>query len=562
MVTLGWPTLLTLSLWAAEPPFSSPPTGAADAGAAAPAPSHSTTHLDDEDTPSPPKLPFSVTIAGNGVLTNEVYLAVLDVPADAKPDSVTADLIQSQLTSFLNRAGYTLARVVVVPAGNTLDISIDEGRLEKVVFRGRLTFQMVRLRLALDVPRDTFNQPYLERQLAELSKSLNIDLPKWELVRSQTVRHEGPQLTDLSVLGTISGQQLVRPQEQYELHLFFTEREWSTGPGLDVRSSYFDGFELGVNYQGRSALLHDDRWRAGLMAGLGLRQDIEANRLYVFPSRVFGELQWFLPALDASNTFRPYLSFTGQGNARQRRDLNLENYFSTTNEISFNLALPLAEWLAFSVTYGVQHFLVFGARAPEGTQPFIDVDSSARLRTFVQAHFEGTFETGNGRWDRRHAASLDARLYANLRRPEQPTYLEVRGLYQKVFALGWHDVWLKGRGTWLTGDVLFPFEEPLGDNLRGVFGDIFVRSAVGLKGEFRFSLTRDLYKIGVFLDTAAYGELNRSTGAQHLRFGTALGPSFHALIEGMFQLDLALSFGLISTGRFNTGVNALLVKVF
>jgi hypothetical protein len=30
----------------------------------------------------------------------------------------------------------------------------------------------------------------------------------------------------------------------------------------------------------------------------------------------------------------------------------------------------------------------------------------------------------------------------------------------------------------------------------------------------------------------------------------------------MFQMDLALSFGIISTGRFNTGVNAVLVKIF
>lgn len=517
---------------------------------------------EDDEQPRAHTVPFPLTITGNSVLTSDVYLAVLDLPPDASADANTAGLIERQLTEFLKRAGYVLAVVVAVPAGHTMYVTIDEGRLEKVVFRGRLTFPMVRLRLALDLPRDTFNKPSIERQLAQLSKTLDIEMPSWVLIRSQTVRHLGPQLTDLSMLGTISGVQLVRPQLPYELHLFFTEQDWSTGPGLDVRSSYFDGFELGVNYQGRSALWSDDRWRAGLMAGLGLRNDIEANRLYVFPSRVFAEVQWLTPALDAAGTFRPFLLFTGQGNARQRRDLNLENYFSTTNEVSFNLSLPLWEWLGFFVSYGVQHFLVFEARAPEGSAPTLEIDANARLRTFIQARFEATFETGNGRWDRRHAASLDARLYANLRRPDQPIFFEMRGLYQKVFTLGWHDAWFKARGTWLTGDVLFPFEEPLGDHLRGVFGDIFVRSAAGVKGEFRFSLTRDLYKVGVFLDTAAYGELNRENGNQRIRFGAAFGPSFHALIEGMFQMDLALSFGLISTGRFNTGVNAFLVKVF
>ena len=548
--------MLTLALLAADPSVDDKERpGDAGAGSLVSLP-------EEDDLPAHHTLPFELTITGNIVLTTDVYLAVLDLPADAKPDATTAGVIERQLTDFLKRAGYVLGVVVAVPVGHAMYVTIDEGRLEKIVFRGRLTFPMVRLRLALDLPRDTFNQPSIERQLAELSKSLHIELPRWELIRSQTVRHLGPQLTDLSILGTISGDQLVRPQKAFELHLFFTEQDWSTGPGLDVRSSYFDGFELGVNYQGRSALWNGDRWRAGLMAGLGLRNDIEANRLYVFPSRLFAEVEWFTPALDAAGLLRPFLLFTGQGNARQRRDLNLENYFSTTNEVSFNLSLPLQEWLALYVSFGVQHFVVFGARSPPETVPTIDVDLNPRLRTFVQSRFEATFETGNGRWDRRHSASLDARFYANFARPDQPTYLEVRGLYQKVMPVGWHDVWIKGRGTWLAGDVLFPFEEPLGDHLRGVFGDIFVRTAAGLKGEFRFSLTRDLYKVGVFLDTAAYGELNRLNGTQRIRYGAAFGPSFHALIEGMFQMDLALSFGIISTGRFNTGVHAVLVKIF
>ncbi len=508
------------------------------------------------------KFPFEINISNTGVLTTGVYLAVLELPQNARADLKTAESIERQLTGFLKRSGYILAAVVAVPVGDALHVTIDEGQLEKIVFRGRLTFPMVRLRLALDLPREVFNRSSIDRQLDELSKSLNIERPHWELIRSQTVRHLGPQLTDLSMLGTISGNQLVRPQQPYELHLFFTERDWSAGPGIDVRTSYFDGFELGLNYQGRSALWTDDRWRAAVMAGLGLRNDLLTNALYVFPSRVYGEVQWFTPALDAGGTFRPFVLLTGQGNARQRRDLNLENYYSTTSEVSLNLALPLTEWLSLSVAFGLQHFLVFSPMAAVGTTIPITIDTIGRFRTFLGSRLEATFETGNGRWDRRHFVSLDTRLYANLRQPEQPMFLETRAMYQKVFAIGWHDVWLKGRGTWLTGDVLFPFEEPLGENLRGVFGDVFVRTAAGAKGEFRFSLTRDLYKVGAFLDVVAYGELNRDTGKQRIRFGTAFGPSFHALIEGMFQMELDLSFGVLSTGRSTIGLNAYLIKIF
>jgi hypothetical protein len=85
---------------------------------------------------------------------------------------------------------------------------------------------------------------------------------------------------------------------------------------------------------------------------------------------------------------------------------------------------------------------------------------------------------------------------------------------------------------------------------------------VGGRAEFRFSLTRDLYKLGFFVDTAGYGAIDRATGAETPRFGVAFGPGFHALVVGMFQLDMNVSFAVLTTGRFNTGVFASLIKAY
>ena len=265
--------------------------------------------------------PFPIALSGNEVLADEVYLALIDVPDYADPDEDTAQTVHDALEDFLHNAGYELAAVRVTPKGLGLAIEIDEGRLEKVVFRGRFTFQMVRLKLALDLPRDIFNKPQLQRELSRLAAQLNIDTPGWELVPSRTVRHQGPQVETLGPFNSFRGASLLHAQEKYELHVFFKEREWSTGPGLDIRMSYFDGLELGVNYQGRSLVFDDDRWRAGLMGGLGLRQDIPANALYVYPSRVAAELQWFTPGLDEGKKVRPFVWLKGEGTARQRKDL-------------------------------------------------------------------------------------------------------------------------------------------------------------------------------------------------------------------------------------------------
>lgn len=516
-------------------------------------------------------LPLS--IEGNEVLPDEVYYAVAQLPDDAKGTPQTAALVRGRVETFLHEAGYGLATVRTRLGDDGLHLIIDEGKLEKVVFVGRLTFQMVRLKVAFNLPRDVFNGPQIDRELRELAHQFHMDTPAWELVPSQTVRHDGPQLSDELVgqINELAGAPLLHDQEAYELHVVFAEREWSTGAGLDLRITYFDGLELGVNYQGKGLLLKDDRWRVALMGGAGLRQDIPTNSFYAYPSRLFAEAIWYAPTIDPKHLIRPFVWLKGEGLARQRKDLGLENYDSTNNELSVNLAIAPTEKLSLTAGFGVEHVYFFrpwqALAAGQTTLTPLPPEFARpqRLRTFFALTGEYVFDGGNGRWDRRHAANVDLRFFANLNKPDQVAYTQLRASWQYVHAFGWNDLWLWAKGTWLTGDVLFPFDEPLGEHLRGVFGDIFVHAAASAHAEYRFSLSRDLFKLGFFGDLAGYGELaDRTVMKPHqtLRLGTTFGPSFHVLVEGMFQLDMGLSFGFLSTGRFGTGVHAALIKVF
>lgn len=504
--------------------------------------------------------PLVVEFRGNLVLPEEVYRAVISVPVDAAPTAETLRAVVSQTEDFLRRAGYELAHVGGSIDGHRIIIHVSEGELEKIVFKGRLTFQMIRFKLAFLLPRDVFNRAEVERQMKELSADLDIEPPAWELVPTEHVRHVGPQVESLGI-GPIQGITLVKPQQQYELHLSFSTKDWSTGLGLDIRISYFDGLELGLNYQGKGLFFSDDRWRTAVMAGVGVRQDILNNDLYLFPSRVFVEGQYYTPTF--ARYVRSFLWLTGEGLARQRKDeLRLENYYSDDVRLSLNIQVQSTELWRLYIGMGFQHFGLTGYAAPKG-EPTPTYQPEQRWRGFTQLGASLFFGTlADGRWDRRHALDLDAKLWGNLQSLVQPNMWEVHLLYQKVFAFGWHDLWLKARGDVVRGDVLFPFEVPLGEYLRGNFGDVFLRQGIGGRAEFRFSLTRDLYKLGFFVDTVGYGEIDRTLGTETPRFGVAFGPGFHALIVGMFQLDMNVSFGLLSTGRFNTGIFASLIKVY
>lgn len=504
---------------------------------------------------------LSLHVRGAAVLPEEVYRAVVVVSPEAPATPETLRSAVAQTESFLRRAGYELAHVGGAIEGNRVILDISEGELEKIVFKGRLTFQMIRFKLAFVLPRDVFNRAEVNRQLKSLAQELDIEPPSWELVPTQNVKHVGPQLVDLGGFSTIGGIALVKPQQQYELHLSFASKEWSTGLGLDIRISYFDGLELGLNYQGKGLLFDDDRWRTAVMAGIGVRQDILDNAFYLFPSRVFLEGAYYSPRF--AKVVRGFLWLTGEGLARQRKDeLRLENYYSGDVRLSLNIQVQPSELWRLFIGMGLQYYSLGGFASPEGEPP-PTFTPQERWRGFVQLGGNVFFGTlPDGRWDRRHALDVDTRLWGNLQHLEQDTYWELHALYQKVFPFGWHDLWVKGRGDAMGGDVIPTFEVPLGEYLRGNFGDVFLRNGIGARSEFRFSLMRDLYKLGFFVDSVVYGEIDRTLGGQTPRFGVAFGPGFHALIVGMFQLDMNVSFGLLSTGRFNTGVFASLIKAY
>jgi len=507
------------------------------------------------------KPPFPVRFTGNVVLPDEVYRAVLDVPSEVLPEPDAAQLVADQLQRFLLKSGDDLSTVTVALEGGGLTVHIDEGRLEKVVFRGRFTLPMLRFKIALDLPKEVFNRPLLEREVARRAKELGIEPPTWELIETGTFKHQGVQMLETSTI-VIAGRSLIRSQQRFELHFTFGELAWSTGLGVDVRTSWMDGLEVGLNYQSKSLAFANDRWRVALMGGLGLRNDLPQNNIYIFPSRVIADAIWYSPAIGERGTSRAFVSLHSEGIARQRRDFGLENYFALRTELSLNVQVKPHRALTLFAGTGMQYFLVGGLQAPLGAPPPFMLADPTRLRAFVEARLDLIFFDGDSRWDRRHGFFLEARLSANVTRFDLPPFAEARGGYQLVIPIGWHDIWVRGKGTWMNGDVLFPFEEVLGEHLPAVFGEIFVQKAGGVRTEFRYSLVRDIFKVGLFANAVAFAEEQRDGTRAIPRFGAGVGPTAHLLIEGIFQLDMFLNFSVLSSGRFSTGLLVLLNKVF
>lgn len=517
------------------------------------------------------QVPAWLHVIGNRVLPEEVYRSVLALPPDARPDEATARLIALQLGKFLQDVGYELATVEARPGPDRIDVQIDEGRIEKIVTRGRFTLQTLRFRLALFIDQDVFNRPAMERQVQKLASQIGINVIRWSLVPTPNPEHTGPQLAQAPGIANIEGYELFHERRPYELHFFFEERDWDTGFGLDIRSGYVDGLELVPAVQGGSLFAEGDRWRVAASVGAGFRPKIAPESgIYPAFSRAFAEGRYYAPKL--FGRVRPYVWVTSTLIGRARADLGLNNYNEASAIASVHLSVDLLKRLKAAIGMGAQWRRVFNiqptatATADPALARLVPLPSE-RLRAFIELRGELVVDPDNERWDRTHRLDAGMRYYFG-RAVGTETDIKQYGWlferYQRVIPLGWHDLILKSRGRAAFGDVQFHDEENLGEMLRGVFGDTYVRKVLSLTAEFRFSLIRDVFKVSLFADSAVWGQVDRSVtlNTETPAVGVAVGPGLHFLIQGIFQIDIYGTFGVRSNGPNAVAALAFLNKVF
>jgi hypothetical protein len=513
---------------------------------------------EEQGQPRPP-----LVFSGNVVMNDEVYLAVLDLPSDFVVDKDSAAQVRERLLAFLHRAGYELARVETAVEGDRLLVDIDEGRVEKIILRGQGSLRTVQLLIGLSIPHNVFNRPYLERQLEALRSHAGAEVERFELVRTTEVSHLGPQVEDLGPiiddLGRFVGHPLIPPRADYELHIIFRRREWAEGLGLVGGLSGVDGLRAGLAYREEELFLTGDRWGAAAQAGTKIRSRIADDRAYPALTRAIAEMQWYTPRMSLG--LRPLLSARGELQSRQRPDVGLESYIATRVQLVLALSYEVFRGATIALGLGAEELDVFELRGVEGLELAAGVEPDSTLRPYLNGTAQLVFDADEIRRDRRHELEVAGRHYpGRVGRSYGLTTMR----YQKVFEIGWHDLWLTSRGAYLWGEVPFIEEQPVGgQHVRGVFDERFYARRVASGGlEARFSLTRDVYKVGGFADVAVFGELDRANGTERARVVGSFGPSFHVLIADAFQLDLYYGFGLADRGEVERGFSASFKQAF
>lgn len=79
--------------------------------------------------------------------------------------------------------------------------------------------------------------------------------------------------------------------------------------------------------------------------------------------------------------------------------------------------------------------------------------------------------------------------------------------------------------------------------------------------EYRLSLVRELYKVGVFYDGAGFKREQSASGSQ-AGYAQAFGFGAHALILSTFRLSAYLAFGFSDSATFEQSISMTMIQVF
>jgi hypothetical protein len=507
-----------------------------------------------------------IVLDGNVVMVDEVYLEVLKVPSATTADEETARDIETVLLDFLRGAGYVLASVQAeVIENGKIHVHIDEGRLAKIVLRGKSPAALLAYCARINLPGDVFNRPQLERTLRSFYPSNTDGLFDYELVSSQEKPHTGPQV---DITQIVPGQPPLVQGDRYELHIDLSadpERAEGARVSLAIDNN---GYRFGAGYTFASLLGERDRWDLDAQFGFKRFDDLRENGTDLRPNRLIGRVRYYTPPV-VGQSLRPLFEIREDLLRRQRQDLGVQNYYFNRLDGSVSISVE-PENAEINAGFGFQFrnlSAVENVQLGDITPPQVyvpdrvtPVDGFTNVLPFVNIAAQLSFDRIVARRDLVHRLTAEGRYYFGTDGGFGTLYVD----YQKVFEFGWNELWLSGNVGLVEGSFSVADAIPMsGTYVRGVYSDQFYFDRVVSAGiEYRFSLTRDLFKIGIFDEAALFREHVIAGRGPQPEVVNAAGPGLHFLVMDTLQVDFYASIAVSTAREYNTGATVRIRRAF
>ena len=500
------------------------------------------------------------------LLFNEfVYRAVISLPPQAAADTKTAHIVAAEIAAFLREAGYDLAKVRAQVAGDQIEVSVDEGSLDKVIFVGAGWITALRFRAMLDLPMDIFNRRLFEKQMPLLQKRFGLANYRFELWPVHLVDEDNADA--LEQVAELRAMPLIRPARGYELRVFTKGDPWGTGFSPEVILGGSVGYGLGGRYRWKDLIQDGDRWQMHFRVGGAPRSHLAPDSgTYFVNSNDYFTGRWLSRAWGGGQSgLRMTIAPHAEMWTLQRGDamLHVEQYRIGTLELGTGAGAQLTPRFSLYFTTGAQRRFIFDLKSALGTTLAPDVAKVPTVsnRAFLRMNSAYTFNPEELRQDLRNAITLQLDAFRPFSGADDRGFFRFDLQGHTLFPIGWHELRLGAHLSGEAGDVWFVDEIPLESHLRIGFAlQRFTQRAGSVSLEFRYSLLRDKVKIGVFNDTGVWRHLPRDDPRQKAELAGSTGVGAFFFVFDELQIDAFYGAGWATDGSpMNMGL-ALAIK--
>jgi hypothetical protein len=500
---------------------------------------------------------------GTTLLNEFVYRAVIRLPVGAGPNQETAHLVAAEVAGFLREAGYELAKVRAEVNGDQIEVSIDEGALDKIIFIGGGWITSLRFRAMLDMPLDVFNRRLFELQMPKLQKKFGMSNYTYELWPVHLVDEDN--VSALETVEELRAMPMIRPARGYELRIFTKGEAWGTGFSPEILVGGSVGFGVGGRYRGKDLAQDGDRWQIHFRVGGGPRGPLPPESgLFLVNTNDYLTLRWLSKSWNNSPSgLRMTIAPHAELWTLQRGDpmLRLKQYKIGTLEFPTGAGAQLTPEfnLFFSLGWSRRWFFDVQPQpdplavppAPTIANPIApDVARVPEVsnRFFVRVNSAYIFNPHELRADQRVGLTLQADAYRPAEHQDKGFLrFDLKGNH--LIFLGWNEFRFGGHISGETGDIWFVDEIPLESHLRVGFGlQRFTQRAASVSLEFRYSIVRDKFKVGVFQDTGVWRLLPRDDPQQAVELAGSTGAGMFFFIFDTLQVDAYYGVGWATDG--------------
>lgn len=488
-------------------------------------------------TPASQPAPKLIITGTDRLPRRQVLLAAGTPPSEPDRQQAWAAEAVKRITALYARQGYTRARAWTRLAHRRVEINVDEGRVQ-LTFVGADDFRSFLFRVDFLLVGRVYHRPTVFKALAEVKAKYSLANAYHQVVEGRPLELNGFR----------------QPVPRRTLKIFVIAKEnFGWKPKVSVSSSWGLMFSLG--YRRGDLLLADDRFAGEVEMALPYRE-------FIFEQEPTA--QWVHGGLGLTYRGPRFLDrrLAGQLDitsavSRYVRSAELsQSFLSFKVDVFPGLCLFLPWEVNLKLGLAIDFTRVFDLEQTAGaTTPLPDEPGRARYLGRVEA--SKVFRDGTQRLDQQDEVSLRLDMGGSA---DGEWLLDVRFDAQLVIHLGRHDLLLRGRAVFMSGDVRFWDEVELaGDYLRCYFDDRYwVREALQASVAFRLAVLR-WFKVGVFHDAAVF--LDRSRPDSTLAAALAFGPGLHFLIFDLFSLDVYYAFGFSPEG-FDHNLSFSLQRAF